>query len=103
MVLENISHILALLASMYGALNFIAYVPQFAKIMIRKSAKDVSLLTFLLFATGSLTWLLYGISINNEPVIFMNILSLIGSVAVAGAYIRYEGKNLKNVLKVIKR
>ncbi|MEJ2004739.1 MAG: SemiSWEET transporter, partial [Cyclobacteriaceae bacterium] len=41
-----------------------------------RSAKDISLSMFLLFCTGVLLWLIYGILIEDLPVIVANILTL---------------------------
>ncbi|MGC1298287.1 MAG: PQ-loop domain-containing transporter, partial [Alloacidobacterium sp.] len=37
-----------------------AYVPQLVRVWRRKSARDISLYTFLLLCFGLLMWLIYG-------------------------------------------
>lgn len=52
------------------------FLPQAFKIMKTKSTKDISLLMYLVLWTGTLLWLIYGIVINELPVIVANIISL---------------------------
>jgi MtN3 and saliva related transmembrane protein len=69
--------ILAILATIFGALGGIANFPQAYKIFKRKSAKDISILTYSLLLSGAIIWILYGIEIGNFPVIITNTLGAI--------------------------
>ena len=42
----------------------ISFVPQLFRVWQRKSARDISLIMFLLFSFGVACWLVYGIGIN---------------------------------------
>jgi len=64
----------------------VGYFTQTYKIFKKKSAKDVSLLTYLFFGSGIIIWLLYGISIQSYPVIISNIVYLVGVISVLLAY-----------------
>ncbi len=59
-----------------GALTTIAFVPQVVKTYRTRSAKDLSLFMFLIFALGVALWLVYGILIKDIPVIAANGLTL---------------------------
>ena len=59
-----------------GILTTIAFVPQVIQIYKTKSAKDVSLAMFLLFTTGVVLWLVYGIKSQALPVIVANAITL---------------------------
>jgi MtN3 and saliva related transmembrane protein len=59
-----------------GILTSIAFVPQVMQIYKTKSAKDVSLAMFLLFTTGVVLWLVYGIKSHAVPVIAANAITL---------------------------
>ena len=67
---------LALLATIFGIVNGFANLPQIFKIFKRKSAKDISSITYLILTAGSIVWVLYGIEIMNTPVLVMNGLAL---------------------------
>ena len=89
-MLENLVDILAILATVLGSLMSLGYFPQTYKIIKRKSSADVSVSTYLIFTPGIIVWLLYGISLNNLPLIISNIIALIGAVSVIIAYFHYK-------------
>jgi MtN3 and saliva related transmembrane protein len=69
----NIVQLLGLAA---GALTTTAFLPQVIKTWKTRSAKDLSLGMFSLFCLGVLLWLVYGIAVNDVPVIAANMLTL---------------------------
>lgn len=84
--------ILSLLATIFGTIGGLANVPQAYKIFSRKSAKDVSVLTYLLVLSGSIIWIFYGLEINSFPITFANSL---GAVCVASVLIGWFIYNKK--------
>lgn len=64
-----------------GTISAITFLPQVIKTWKSKSAKDISMLMFSFATISVILWLIYGIIINNWPVIYTNgcvlILSLI--------------------------
>jgi MtN3 and saliva related transmembrane protein len=60
-----------------GLLTTVAFVPQVIKTWKSKSARDLSLVMFSLFCLGVFLWTIYGIMINQLPVILWNIITLI--------------------------
>ena len=64
--------ILSILATIFGTAAGLANFPQAYKIFKRKSAKDISILTYLILLVGVTIWILYGIEIKNFPVIITN-------------------------------
>jgi MtN3 and saliva related transmembrane protein len=69
----NITQLLGLTA---GLLTTIAFLPQVIKTWKSRSAKDLSLGMFSLFCLGVLLWLIYGIMVQDIPVIAANLLTL---------------------------
>lgn len=65
--------ILFILATVFGTLSGIANFPQVLKIFKRKSAKDISIITYTFLFIGAIIWILYGIEIKNFPIIITNI------------------------------
>jgi len=59
-----------------GACTTIAFLPQVLKTWKSRSAKDLSLGMFSFFCFGVLLWLIYGIMVNDLPVIIANMLTL---------------------------
>lgn len=79
-----------LLGSAAGALTTAAFVPQVVKTWKSKSAADLSLGMFLVFAVGVLLWLAYGIAIGAAPIIVANSVTLSLCVAILAMKIRYK-------------
>ena len=60
-----------------GLLTTIAFVPQVWKTWRTKSAKDLSLGMTSLFAAGVALWLIYGFLLNEPPIIFWNVITMV--------------------------
>jgi MtN3 and saliva related transmembrane protein len=67
-----------------------AFFPQAIKVWKSKSTKDISLYMFIIFTTGVLSWLIYGIIINNLPIIIANALTLILSIFILIYKLKYK-------------
>ncbi len=67
-----------------------AFVPQLIRVVRLRSARDISLPTFLLFSVGVFLWLLYGLSIGSKPVIASNCVTLVLSVSILVLKLRYD-------------
>jgi len=67
-----------------------AFVPQLVRVLRLRSARDVSLPTFVMFTAGVFLWLLYGIDIGSKPVIASNGVTLAISASILILKIRYN-------------
>ena len=76
----------------------VAFVPQLIRVLKLRSARDISLGTFLLFSTGVFLWLFYGIYIGSKPVIASNAATLGLSLSILYLKIRYERGSMKEEL-----
>ena len=83
-------NIIAILATIAGIIMSLGYYPQTIKIIKKKSAKDVSPTTYLMFLPGIVIWLIYGISLNDLPLIIANSVALIGCLFVLVSYFSYH-------------
>lgn len=72
-----------------GFLTTIAFVPQAWKIWKTKSAKDVSLPTFVAFTLGVALWLTYGILNGELPIIVWNAATLVIAAVILAMKIRF--------------
>lgn len=63
-------------------LTTISFLPQAIKVWKTRSAEDLSLAMFLLFTIGVFLWLIYGIMINNYPVIISNSFTLVFALSI---------------------
>ncbi|MEK6853042.1 MAG: SemiSWEET family transporter [Nanoarchaeota archaeon] len=92
-MVQTISDVLPIAATITGIIGSIAYFPQIYKIIKRKSVEDISIVTYSIWTLGTLVWLLYGIQIRNKPIIISNSIGLIGATAIITLYIKYKKNN----------
>tara|TARA_B100000579_G_scaffold196543_1_gene160617 strand:+ start:540 stop:797 length:258 start_codon:yes stop_codon:yes gene_type:complete len=85
--MENIISYIGFFA---GFCTTMAFVPQAIKAWKTKSTKDISLLMFLIFITGVVFWLIYGILIFQLPLIVANAITLILAISILVAKIKYD-------------
>ena len=81
-----LSTIIGLLAATGTTISFL---PQVIKTWKTKSAKDLSLSMFMIFCTGTLLWLIYGIMTNDLPVTIANAVTLLLSSTLLYFKFRY--------------
>ena len=70
----------------------VAFVPQVLKTYKSKSAENLSLGMFLFFASGIVLWLIYGIMINEYPIIVANLVTLVLAVILIYFKFLYKTK-----------
>jgi MtN3 and saliva related transmembrane protein len=76
----------------------VAFVPQLVRVLKLRSARDISLGTFLMFSVGVFLWLLYGIYSGSKPVIASNAATLGLSLSILYLKMRYERASMKEEL-----
>lgn len=78
----------------------LAYYPQAYKIYKNKSAKNVSISSFIIFSVGTATWLAYGIYLKDAPLVISFVFGVLGSWLVLVLSIVYrDNKNIdQNIL-----
>jgi len=74
-----------------------AFVPQLTRVLRTRSARDISLPTFLLFSIGVFLWLLYGLYTGSKPVIASNAVTLVLSLSILVLKLRYDRIAIKEI------
>ncbi len=82
-VVEDIGFVAAFLTTA-------AFVPQLMRVMKLRSAREISLGTFLMFSVGVFMWLIYGIYTGSRPVIASNVVTLVLSVSILILKLKYD-------------
>ena len=82
--------LLEILAGITGFLMSVAYFPQAWKLYRRKSAHDVSLLSYILFAVGSTVWLLWGLLASLQTIVVGYAFGALGSCLVVCLIVYYR-------------
>jgi MtN3 and saliva related transmembrane protein len=67
-----------------------AFVPQLIRVMKLRSAREISLGTFVMFSVGVFMWLMYGIYTGSRPVIASNVVTLVLSVSILILKLKYD-------------
>ncbi|MFA6521176.1 MAG: SemiSWEET transporter [Candidatus Gracilibacteria bacterium] len=75
---------------MAGICTTVSLVPQVIKTLKTKSAKDVSLLMFVIFSMGVLLWLVYGFIINSISMIVANCVTFVLAAIILVAKVKYR-------------
>ena len=73
-----------------ATLTTFSFIPQVIKIIRKKSAQDVSLLTLLQLACGVSLWVIYGIHLKDVIIITANLVTL--STLVIAIYLFFKYK-----------
>ena len=73
-----------------AALTTAAFVPQVYKTWKTKSADELSLTMYLVFFTGIMLWLAYGILLNSLSIILANIVT--GILVLVLIYFKWRYK-----------
>lgn len=80
---------LSVLATVFGAVSGLANFPQAYKIFKRKSAKDISIITYSVVFIAGIVWLFYGIEIKNAAIIVLNSLVILNVGLVLIGWFKY--------------
>jgi MtN3 and saliva related transmembrane protein len=67
-----------------------AFIPQLLRVLKLRSAREISLGTFLMYSLGVFLWLVYGIYTGSKPVIASNATALVLSVAILTLKVKYD-------------
>lgn len=82
--------IITLLGLFAGTLTTIAFMPQVIQTWTSKSTKDISLGMFITFCSGVFLWLVYGILIQDIPVIIANAITFVLASTILWMKLKYE-------------
>ena len=80
---------LYVLTAVFGTLASILIFPQAFKIFKRKSARDISVLSYSVLLLAAVTWTWYGIRTLNWPLILTNSIGSVSLVLVIAGWIKY--------------
>ena len=82
--------VLAVLATVFGLVGAIGFYIQAWKVFQRKSSDDISIPSFVIFSLGMFFWLLYGVELQDFPLLIANTVGLIGGISVIGLGVYYR-------------
>ncbi|MBS1620927.1 MAG: SemiSWEET family sugar transporter [Bacteroidetes bacterium] len=85
--------IITLLGFAAAALTTGSFLPQAIKTIRTKDTHSISFFMYLLFSTGTLLWLLFGLFSNNIPIIVANAITLVFAVIILFYKIKFRKKD----------
>lgn len=72
-----------------GALTTISFIPQVLQALKTRNTKGISLPMYMIFVSGVLLWLIYGLLIQEPPVYIANAITFVLSLSILIMKIRY--------------
>jgi MtN3 and saliva related transmembrane protein len=78
-----------LIGSLASTLTTIAFVPQVWRVWKTRSARDLSLPMYLIFTSGVVLWLIYGLLIGAMPIIAGNVVTLLLAGTVVAMKLKF--------------
>ena len=79
----------SVIGSVAGVSTTSAFLPQVIRTWRTRSTHDISLGMFLLTVFGLVLWFIYGIEMNDWPLIVTDAVSLLLSATILGLKLRY--------------
>jgi MtN3 and saliva related transmembrane protein len=73
-----------------AALTVIAFLPQLMKVWKTKSTKDISLGMFSIFCSGVFLWFVYGILMQDLPIMIANFLIFVQAFIILMFKVKYK-------------
>ena len=83
-------NLITLIGLTAAVLTTISFLPQVIKSWKFKKTEGISLVMYILFCSGILTWLIYGLLIKDLPLIIANFITLILSSSILFLKIKYK-------------
>lgn len=77
-----------------AVLTTVAFVPQVVLVYKTKDTDSISLLMFLIFSVGLFCWMVYGVVLNQLPIILANAITILLSLYIL--YMKITEKRRKN-------
>ncbi len=73
-----------------AALTTSSFVPQVYKAWKFNSTKDISMTMYLVFCTGTVLWLIYGIRIDSLSIVIANAVTMLLSLLIIIAKLKFK-------------
>ena len=81
---------ITIIGLMAAALTVVAFFPQLMKVWKTKSTKDISLGMFSIFCSGVFLWFVYGILMQDPPIMVANFLVFIQALIILMFKVKYK-------------
>ena len=72
-----------------AVLTTLCWVPQAVKIIVTRDTRSISLITQTTLVAGIVMWLVYGLEMDDQPLIWSNIVTLALNALILGLKLRF--------------
>jgi MtN3 and saliva related transmembrane protein len=73
-----------------ATMTTISFLPQLIRVVRLRSARDISLIMFLVFSCGTFAWMVYGFLSHSRPVLIANIVTFLLSMSILILKLRFD-------------
>ncbi len=73
-----------------ATLTTVSFVPQLLRVLRLRSARDISLVMFLVFSAGTFAWMVYGFLVGSTPVLIANVVTFGLSMTILVLKLKYD-------------
>ena len=87
---RNIMDFITIIGLIAAVFTTISLFPQLIKVWKTKSTKDISMGMFSLFCVGVFLWFIYGVLVNDLPIIIANSLAFIQAIIILVFKVKYK-------------
>lgn len=70
-------HLLPIIGFLAAIFTTVSYLPQVIKTLKTKETKDISMLMYIILSAGLCLWFVYGILLNDIPIIVANGITFV--------------------------
>ncbi len=82
-------HWTTIIGFLAAALTTVSYFPQVAKTLRTRETKDLSLLMYVILSAGLCLWFIYGVLLNELPIIIANGITFVLSLTILALKIKH--------------
>ncbi|QMV20292.1 hypothetical protein GOB94_07810 [Granulicella sp. 5B5] len=78
-----------------ATMTTISFLPQLIRVVRLRSARDISLIMFLVFSAGTFSWMVYGFLSHSPPVWMANVITFALSLSILVLKLKYDREVLE--------
>lgn len=77
-----------------ATMTTVSFLPQLIRVVRLRSAREISLIMFLVFSCGTFAWMVYGFLSHSPPVWIANIVTFVLSMSILIMKLRFDRREL---------
>ncbi len=78
-----------------ATMTTVSFLPQLIRVVRLRSAREISLLMFLVFSAGTFSWMVYGMLTHSMPGVVANVVTFGLSLSILVLKLKFDRKALR--------